>query len=510
MDSDHRTIPNELGLLGSAVHLDKGCYRGQETIARVHNLGRPPRRLVRLHLDGSTDTLPPTGAPLTLDGRAVGFVGGSARHYELGPIALGLVKRNVDPTRDLLAAGPGEDGEPASPRPRRSWSTRRSVCTSAPACDRDCGTASLRQRGRCSSGSSLRQRDRLAAPQSSPAGPFESDPILVEVVRNGTIESVHHGRVAVTGAGRSADPLAGCGVGADVSPQLQQAAAGGRPGPGRPRSARRTCSPWSAPRTPVSRSTSTAVRRILAAAGLSEEDLQTPPDWPADEQATHDLIRAGGEKSSITMNCSGKHAGMLATAALNGWPTATYRDPDHPVQLAILQTIDDLAGEQAGLLAIDGCGAPLFAVSLYGLARSFGRIAAATEGPEARVAEAIRSHPENVSGTRRDELALHRAIPGLVGKAGAEAVYAVGLPDGTGVAIKISDGSPRARPRPWRPRCRSSATTRRPWTSRPRRRCSVTASGWARSARSPRRSPASDRPRASVRVRALPPVTLLA
>ena len=79
VDSDHRTIPNELGLLGPAVHLDKGCYRGQETIARVHTLGRPPRRLVRLHLDGSTDTLPPTGAPLTLDGRAVGFVGGSAQ-----------------------------------------------------------------------------------------------------------------------------------------------------------------------------------------------------------------------------------------------------------------------------------------------------------------------------------------------------------------------------------------------------------------------------------------------
>ena len=113
VDSDHRTIPNELGLLGSAVHLDKGCYRGQETIARVHNLGRPPRRLVRLHLDGSTDTLPPTGASLTLDGREVGFVGGSARHYELGPIALGLVKRNVDAARDLLAAGPGADGEPA-------------------------------------------------------------------------------------------------------------------------------------------------------------------------------------------------------------------------------------------------------------------------------------------------------------------------------------------------------------------------------------------------------------
>ncbi len=105
VDSDHRTIPNELGLLGPAVHLDKGCYRGQETVARVHTLGRPPRRLVRLQLDGSADALPPVGAALELDGRPVGFVGSSARHFELGPIALGLVKRNVDPNATLLAAG---------------------------------------------------------------------------------------------------------------------------------------------------------------------------------------------------------------------------------------------------------------------------------------------------------------------------------------------------------------------------------------------------------------------
>jgi folate-binding protein YgfZ len=95
LDTDHRTIPNEIGLLGVAVHLDKGCYRGQETVARVHNLGRPPRRLVRLHLDGSVDALPAAGAELQLDGRAVGFVGGSARHFELGPIALGLIKRST-------------------------------------------------------------------------------------------------------------------------------------------------------------------------------------------------------------------------------------------------------------------------------------------------------------------------------------------------------------------------------------------------------------------------------
>ncbi|WP_395690725.1 YgfZ/GcvT domain-containing protein [Nocardioides sp.] len=95
LDTDHRTIPNEVGWIGSSVHLDKGCYRGQETVARVHTLGRPPRRLTLLHLDGSENRLPAIGASLTLDGKVVGFVGTSARHHELGPIALALVKRTV-------------------------------------------------------------------------------------------------------------------------------------------------------------------------------------------------------------------------------------------------------------------------------------------------------------------------------------------------------------------------------------------------------------------------------
>ena len=95
LDTDHRTIPNEAGWIGTAVHLDKGCYRGQETVARVHTLGRPPRRLTLLHLDGSDNRLPAQGSDLLLGGKAVGFVGTSARHHELGPIALGMVKRNV-------------------------------------------------------------------------------------------------------------------------------------------------------------------------------------------------------------------------------------------------------------------------------------------------------------------------------------------------------------------------------------------------------------------------------
>ncbi|HEX5566356.1 MAG TPA: folate-binding protein [Streptomyces sp.] len=108
METDHRTIPHELGLIGTAVHLDKGCYRGQETVARVHNLGRPPRRLVFLHLDGSEVHLPGHGAPVRLaadreGGRQLGFVTTSARHHELGPIALALVKRNVPVDAELLA-----------------------------------------------------------------------------------------------------------------------------------------------------------------------------------------------------------------------------------------------------------------------------------------------------------------------------------------------------------------------------------------------------------------------
>ena len=105
IDTDHRTIPNEVGWIGPAVHLDKGCYRGQETVARVHTLGRPPRRLVLLHLDGSENLLPDIGSDVTHAGKVVGRVGGSARHHELGPIALALVKRNVPLDVDLDAGG---------------------------------------------------------------------------------------------------------------------------------------------------------------------------------------------------------------------------------------------------------------------------------------------------------------------------------------------------------------------------------------------------------------------
>ncbi len=95
LDTDHRTLPHEVGWIETAVHLNKGCYRGQETVARVHNLGHPPRRLVFLHLDGSEDRLPEHGDPVQLEDAVVGFVGSAARHYELGPIGLALIKRTT-------------------------------------------------------------------------------------------------------------------------------------------------------------------------------------------------------------------------------------------------------------------------------------------------------------------------------------------------------------------------------------------------------------------------------
>jgi hypothetical protein len=105
LDTDDKSIPNEIDWIESAVHLDKGCYRGQETVARVHTLGKPPRRLVMLHLDGSAERLPAHGSDVELDGKRVGFVGSAARHHELGPIALAIVKRNVDPDATLMADG---------------------------------------------------------------------------------------------------------------------------------------------------------------------------------------------------------------------------------------------------------------------------------------------------------------------------------------------------------------------------------------------------------------------
>ncbi|GAA1143781.1 asparaginase [Kribbella jejuensis] len=205
------------------------------------------------------------------------------------------------------------------------------------------------------------------------------------------------------------------------------------------------------------------VQEILAKAGLDASALRTPPAYPVDETARDAWVRAGRTPERIAMNCSGKHAAMILTSTLKGWPIhdpATendphaqwgaddYRSPNHPLQREIRTAIEDSAGEKVSHVAVDGCGAPIFAISLAGLARSFGLFAAAAPDTyEGRVAQAFRDFPQYASGSTRDETELIRGVPGLFCKIGAEGVYAAGLADGRGIAIKIEDGDNAKRAR---------------------------------------------------------------
>jgi L-asparaginase II len=183
------------------------------------------------------------------------------------------------------------------------------------------------------------------------------------------------------------------------------------------------------------------VRRMLADAGLDPSALGCPPMLPLNEAAAHALLARGETATPLTMNCSGKHAGMLGCCVANGWPTATYLEREHPVQVAMQKTIEELAGEPVLHVAVDGCGAPQHALTLRGLARAF----TALVRDEPRVAAAMRAHPHLVGGTGRDVTRLMQGIDGFVVKDGAEAVYAAALPDGSSVALKIEDGAARAR-----------------------------------------------------------------
>jgi L-asparaginase II len=192
------------------------------------------------------------------------------------------------------------------------------------------------------------------------------------------------------------------------------------------------------------------VHDILDYAGLTAEDLQCPSALPFDEATARRLIRSAAPdtepESRVRFNCSGKHAAMLATCIVNEWPTETYLSPEHPLQQHIRRTIEELAREPVAAVGVDGCGAPLFALTLGGLARAFRTMVLAEPGsPERTVADAMRKFPEWTSGTTRDENKLMAAIPGLLLKGGAEGVDAFALPDGTAAAMKIDDGSARAR-----------------------------------------------------------------
>lgn len=185
---------------------------------------------------------------------------------------------------------------------------------------------------------------------------------------------------------------------------------------------------------------------MLAAAGLTEDDLGCPPDLPGDEATRIAAIRAGMPPRRLWMNCSGKHTGMLTACRAAGWDTASYLDPEHPYQQRALAAVAAVTGEQVAAVGVDGCGAPLAAISLTALARGFGRLATAAAGTAERtVADAIRAHPEMIAGTGREDTVVMTAEPGVLMKGGAEGVHVAALPDGTAVALKIADGAARAR-----------------------------------------------------------------
>jgi L-asparaginase II len=187
------------------------------------------------------------------------------------------------------------------------------------------------------------------------------------------------------------------------------------------------------------------VREILAGAGLGPEALQCPPALPMDEPSMHAMIRRGEQPDRVHMNCSGKHAAMLATCVAAGWPVSGYRDQAHPLQLEIRRTLERLAAEPVTAAGVDGCGAPVFALSVSGVARAFRSMLLSDPGSaERRVADAMRSHPDWTSGSTRPERALMEAVPGLLLKSGAEGVNAFALPDGRSAAFKIEDGAFRA------------------------------------------------------------------
>ena len=192
------------------------------------------------------------------------------------------------------------------------------------------------------------------------------------------------------------------------------------------------------------------MRDILDHARLNEHALGCPAAWPSDGATRDQLIRDGGERSRIRMNCSGKHAAMLLACAANGWDTASYLDPQHPLQLHVREVVERLTGERVAATAIDGCGAPVFALTLFALARGMHRIGnSSARSPFALhrqagvLVEAVRAHPWTIDGPGRpDTIAIEKL--GVFAKGGAEGVMVMVAPDGTTAALKMLDGSGRA------------------------------------------------------------------
>ncbi|MPR00461.1 asparaginase [Modestobacter sp. I12A-02628] len=186
--------------------------------------------------------------------------------------------------------------------------------------------------------------------------------------------------------------------------------------------------------------------QVLRGAGLGPEALGCPPALPGDEPTRAGWLVAGRPPEALAMNCSGKHAAMLAACVAAGWPTEGYLARDHPLQQAVEARLGEAAGEPVAAVVVDGCGAPQHAISLTGLARGvLGLVQAPPGTPGRAVADAMRAHPWLVAGTGREDTELMQAVPGLLVKGGADGVHVAALPDGGAVALKLDDGGDRGR-----------------------------------------------------------------
>ena len=268
-----------------------------------------------------------------------------------------------------------------------------------------------------------------------------SDEVLAEYVRDGVVESVHRGYLIALNSDGSINVALGTSE-QKIFPRSTiksiQGAAMVRAGLKlEPRLLALGCSSHSGSEEHLN-----AVREILALAKLDESALQCMLDKPLGEAER----RAWGDKPAtrISMNCSGKHAAMLLTCVTNGWLIENYLDPTHPLQVAIKRELEALAGETITLTSTDGCGAPLFLISVMGLARAIRAITISTDQVHQSVLDASRTYPEMVAGKGRLTTQMIEAVPGLYMKDGAEAVEVMSLPDGRTAVLKIVDGSARA------------------------------------------------------------------
>jgi L-asparaginase II len=185
-------------------------------------------------------------------------------------------------------------------------------------------------------------------------------------------------------------------------------------------------------------------RSILASVGLDESALLNTPGFCVHVPSAHESIRSGRGKTALQMDCSGKHAGMLATCEINGWSTNDYLIEDHPLQIAITETIAEVTGALPVAISTDGCGAPAHVIELHRLARAMRALAVGDAGLEGRaVFSAMEQFPHMIAGDDRHTTAIASAIPGLAAKDGAESIYVAAMDDGRAVALKLSDGSGR-------------------------------------------------------------------